>query len=219
MNDTGYLYGHIRLDTNEMFYIGISLYNRTGKYSRAFNKRQRSIFWKNITAKTEYKVEIILDNLPKHSLLLEEPKYIKLYGRRDLGEGTLVNLTNGGEGVCGYKYRTKRVMAESQRLSMFGRKLSQETKDKISAKHIGLKYSQEHMDKLSHGAEIYRKAMDVSVTQKSKNGDIVKIWDHINECTSFGFSRSCIRVCCRGLRKYHRGFSWEYTSTSGNSLA
>lgn len=41
-----YIYKHTRLDTNEIFYIGIS---KTKNYKRAFDKSKRSIFWKNIT--------------------------------------------------------------------------------------------------------------------------------------------------------------------------
>ena len=49
------VYRHRRLDTNEIFYVGI------GKAeTRAHNKsNNRSLFWKNIVNKTNYSVEII----------------------------------------------------------------------------------------------------------------------------------------------------------------
>ena len=99
----GYVYTHRRLDTNEIFYIGIGGFNlseKEGSYKRAFCKK-RTIFWKNITSKTDYTVEITLDNLSLEEASNKEIEYIKLYGRRDLGLGALVNLTDGGEGSIG----------------------------------------------------------------------------------------------------------------------
>lgn len=90
-----YVYKHIRLDTNEVFYIGIS--SRNNKY-RA-NSKWRSNFWKNIIDKTDYKVEIIEEDLTLEEAKEKEKLYIKQYGRRDLGLGSLVNLTDGGDGV------------------------------------------------------------------------------------------------------------------------
>ena len=95
-----YLYRHIRLDKNEPFYIGIG---SDEKYKRAYSKK-RSKFWKNIISKTNYEVEIVLDNLTWEEACKKEKEFIKLYGRKDLNEGSLVNMTDGGDGICGYKH-------------------------------------------------------------------------------------------------------------------
>ena len=50
-----YVYQHTRLDTNEVFYIGIS---KVKKYKRARDKYDRSDFWKRIVNKTKYKIDI-----------------------------------------------------------------------------------------------------------------------------------------------------------------
>jgi hypothetical protein len=88
------VYRHIRLDKNEPFYIGIGKTDR-----RAFSRRGRNSFWKNIVSKTDYKVEILFENLTQEEACEKEKEFIQLYGRKDLGLGTLVNLTNGGEGT------------------------------------------------------------------------------------------------------------------------
>ena len=44
------IYRHIRLDTNEVFYVGI------GNEKRPYTKHRRSGFWNNIVNKTEYEV-------------------------------------------------------------------------------------------------------------------------------------------------------------------
>ena len=51
------VYRHIRLDKNEPFYIGIGK-----EIKRAYDKR-RGNHWKSIIKKTEYRVDILFDNL------------------------------------------------------------------------------------------------------------------------------------------------------------
>ena len=87
------VYKHIRLDNNEPFYIGIGK-----KRDRAFTKHKRSIFWEKIVSKTDYRVEILFDDLTWEEACEKEKEFIQLYGRKDLGLGSLVNLTDGGEG-------------------------------------------------------------------------------------------------------------------------
>ena len=89
-----YVYKHTRMDTNEIFYIGIGDGN---DYKRAYSKDSRNLWWKNIVAKTEYIVEILKDNLSWEEACEKEKYYIKKYGRTIEG-GILVNITEGGEG-------------------------------------------------------------------------------------------------------------------------
>lgn len=98
-----YIYRHIRLDTNEVFYIGMGKNPKYYKsfekeFQRAYHKEGRSSFWQNIINKTKYEIEIILTDLTKEEAINKEIELIKLYGRRNLNKGTLVNLTDGGEG-------------------------------------------------------------------------------------------------------------------------
>jgi len=102
-----YTYQHIRLDTNEIFYIGIGTkssraYNTIkSKYYRAYTRKGRNIVWKRIVSKTEYKVEIIYESNSYNDVKEEEKRLIKLYGRKSY-YGTLCNLTEGGDGLLGY---------------------------------------------------------------------------------------------------------------------
>jgi len=89
-----YVYKHTRLDKNEIFYIGIS---GDSNYSRAYTTSGRNLLWKRITKKTKVIVEIIADNLLWEEACSKEIELIKQYGRYKEG-GTLVNLTEGGEG-------------------------------------------------------------------------------------------------------------------------
>ena len=96
-----YLYRHIRLDKNEPFYIGIG---SDANYKRANSQFGRNKYWHNIVAKTDYEVEILLDNITWDYALNKEIEFIELYGRRING-GILSNITKGGDGVLGSEKR------------------------------------------------------------------------------------------------------------------
>lgn len=85
------LYRHIRLDTNQVFYIGIGRNKR-----RAYCKSGRSEEWKKVYNLTPIEVEIILEHSDWDFICQKEKEFIALYGRSDLNEGCLVNKTSGG---------------------------------------------------------------------------------------------------------------------------
>lgn len=86
------VYQHRRLDTNEVFYVGIG---ETKKRSRVFHGR--SIDWMQIAKESDISVEILFENIAIEDARKIEINLIKKYGRQDLGLGPLVNLTDGGE--------------------------------------------------------------------------------------------------------------------------
>jgi hypothetical protein len=103
-NGKYYLYRHIRLDTNEVFYVGVgSKRSRSNcfsdMYERSCSRSNRNIFWRRIANKTNFISEVLLESNNREFILIKESEFIKLYGRRDNGTGTLCNLTEGGEGV------------------------------------------------------------------------------------------------------------------------
>jgi hypothetical protein len=91
-----YLYRHIRVDKNEVFYIGIG---SDPSYDRANTVKGRNTYWKRIVNKTSFNVEIMIDFLSWEDACAKEKEFIKIYGRRDLGLGTLCNLTDGADGA------------------------------------------------------------------------------------------------------------------------
>ena len=107
------LYRHIRTDKQEVFYIGIG-----ENESRAYNKKNRTRVWKN-TANKGYETEILFEDVTWEQVIEKEKEFIALYGRKDLGLGTLVNLTDGGEGTIGYKHTDE--AKEKNRLASTGK--------------------------------------------------------------------------------------------------
>lgn len=139
-----YIYRHIRLDKNEPFYVGIGS-DTKGYYSRAYRHDNRNPHWHYIVKLTPWEVDIILIDLEWEEAEDKEKEFIKLYGRRDLGLGTLVNLTDGGPGMSNHlaseELKTKR------RLINTGRKHTGEHKAKVRAKKLGFKLTAEQLEK------------------------------------------------------------------------
>lgn len=108
-----YVYKHTRIDNNQIFYIGIGA-NDNDSYKRAYSEHGRNKWWYKITNKTKYKVEILYSNLEWTEACEREKELIKVIGRRTLNEGTLVNITEGGEGINGlcHSEETKFLISE-----------------------------------------------------------------------------------------------------------
>lgn len=95
------VYRHIRQDKNKPFYIGIG-----ESEDRAYETKGRTRAWKNISKKG-YDVEVLFNDLSWEEACEKEVEFIALYGRRDKKAGTLVNMTDGGEGTVGYRHTDK----------------------------------------------------------------------------------------------------------------
>lgn len=130
-----YLYHHIRLDKNEVFYIGISRHNKRYKYKRANQRDKRNSIWKNIVAKTDFKYEILLESDDISVIKAKEIELIAKYGKIRDCTGSLANITDGGEGTFGYKPTIEAIQKQS--IKMKGKKHSEKTKIKMSRAQLG----------------------------------------------------------------------------------
>lgn len=142
-----YLYQHIRLDTNKIFYIGISRHNKRSKYKRAAQKDKRNPIWKNIVAKTAFKYEILLESDDISVIKTKEIKLIAKYGKIRDFTGSLANISDGGEGTFGYTLPKE--ILQKRSIKMKGKKHSEETKIKMRAAQVGKFVSEEVCKKIS----------------------------------------------------------------------
>ena len=148
------VYKHTRLDTDNIFYIGIG---KTEK--RAFSIKNRNKYWHNIINKTDYKVEILFENLTWEEACQKEIELIALYGRVDLKLGYLVNMTDGGDGGNGViitEERKKELskLMKGEKNPFYGKKHSEKTRLIISKKAIGRKVTEETKEKISKSFKI-----------------------------------------------------------------
>ena len=232
-----YVYRHIRLDKNEPFYIGASSLNDEN-YERAYNKYRRTSFWKNI-AKFGYDVEIIFDDLSWEEAQKKEKEFIKLYGRKNLNNGTLCNLTDGGEGNLNRKHTEEAKIKISEagkgRTHNIGKKHSIETRIKRSNSLKGIKRSEETKRKLSEFQKGNKNWLGKHHTEESKlkislkqrgitkehccrkiaelniNGDILNKYNSIKEAVQLtNLSLTGIRNVLTGISKTIRKRYFKY---------
>jgi hypothetical protein len=149
------VYLHKRKDNNEVFYIGIG-----NGIKRAFDiKNRKNKHWKNVVNKYGHIVEIIEDNLSWDEACELEKYWIKFYGRSDLNEGTLVNMTDGGEGQSNPSEETRQKLKYQK---------TEDQKQKLRSYQIGVKQSEEtikkRIDRGFHKTEEYRKKMSESLS-------------------------------------------------------
>jgi len=95
MDDKFYVYAHYIPNQSQPFYIG------RGCNGRAYSDYGRSEWWKRVVNKYGYEVKILHDNLSNDLANRLEMQLIKEYGRKNLGTGCLINLTDGGDGMAG----------------------------------------------------------------------------------------------------------------------
>lgn len=135
------MYFHTRLDTNVVFYIGI-----TGQKTmrRAYDRKQRNSHWKNIYAKTKIKVDIVFTNLTKENALLAERAFISFYKRVKDG-GTLCNIEAGGKVGNFPSTETRQKLRER----VLGKKWTKESREKLSKAKIGIKHTEKWKRQIS----------------------------------------------------------------------
>ena len=90
------VYLHRKATDGTVFYVGI------GSEKRSLCKNGRSSWWYNTVDKHGYYVDIVERGLSWEEACDSEIALIDLIGRKDLGLGSLVNLTDGGEGGLGH---------------------------------------------------------------------------------------------------------------------
>ncbi|MBA8797904.1 hypothetical protein FHW77_001586 [Agrobacterium sp. RC10-4-1] len=126
---------------------GVPFYVGKGKGRRAWVTTQRSKLFKEIHARGGCTVEIIDYFIHESQAHAHEMALISRYGRLDNDSGSLVNLTDGGEGNSGW------VASEETRAKIskaaIGRTASVSTKALISAAHKGRKLRPEHVAKIA----------------------------------------------------------------------
>jgi hypothetical protein len=207
-----YVYRHIRLDKNAPFYIGIGKSDLN--FNRAESNKNRNSHWHHIVNKTEYKVEILMDDLTWEEACQKEIEFICLY-KKHSQLGTLCNIADGGGG--GYLGEE---VNEKRRQSLIGHKLSDETKKKIGLKAKNRKATEETKIKMSithknkntgHWLESkgHKNGRAFKVYQYSIDGVFIKEWDCAKYAVDFyNLNRTSITDCIKGRQNTAGGFVW-----------
>lgn len=168
-----YVYAYMRSDGSP-YYIG------KGKHVRA---------WKNHTRRNgtdllpgEDRIVILAHRLTDDEAQLLEKKLISQFGRADLGEGILRNLTNGGEGTSGSIVSTETLIKKSAALK--GRKMgphSEERKKKIGNGRRGIPAHNKGVPMPKHQLELLNKKVECPHCKEIGSKGPMGRW-HFNNC-------------------------------------
>jgi hypothetical protein len=216
MKNDWYLYAHKRFDKNEIFYIGIG---KKKNYGRAyeFNEQKRNNIWNKIFNKTNIEVLILFDNISKEIAAQKEKELIKLYGRMDLNEGSLCNMTDGGDGILNCKRSdiTKSKLSLQKigdKNPMYGKKQSDETKNKRNKSLTGQVRNLETKIKQSLSTIKSGQAKEVDVYIYLTNEYVGRYYAISEACRQLGFIHLNGKACqvAKGNRNHVKGYSFRY---------
>ncbi len=190
-----YIYQHIRLDTNEVFYIGKGVQKKSNyKYYRAFDIKRRNNIWNSIVSKTGFKVEILATNLSEKECFNLEIELISKHGKIFDNSGTLANYTDGGEGQLRFHKNSKKQIEAANKAREIAWKLPK-TKKQIEAVT----------------KNILKANPEKEVLQYDLNMNLLNEFKSLAEAArSINGNHGNISMCCQGKRKTAYKFIWKY---------
>jgi hypothetical protein len=226
-----HIYRHIRIDKNEPFYVGIGLDDIP---KRAYEtKKRRSQWWNNIVNKYGYSVDILFENVTIDFAKEKEKEFISLYGRIDLGTGTLCNQTNGGDGMNGWKANAENKInmskaAKIRGTSMLnnpeviakransnrGKKRTPIQCERLASWQRGIPKDKEQVEKM-RSTKLLKENVEKSRNQPNckkvlclDNGVIYRSGAEAGR--QLNIERSAISMCCLGKRDKANGLKFIY---------
>lgn len=154
-----YVYQYYDPIRKEPIYIGKGKDQRAYSHLKIKNKKhplKHRILWIRKYNK-EPIIKILKNNLTEKQALKLEKQYIKQIGRKDLKLGTLLNLTDGGEGLSNSTKHWSKTGTykppSGKHHHLFGKHHSEKSKENNRQKHLGKIPSKETRIKMSKASK------------------------------------------------------------------
>jgi hypothetical protein len=201
-----YIYAYYQEGFAEPFYVGKGKGNRAYNHIQPCNINQRNKFHSKLKSllKAGYTPEIVIlsDGLSESEANIEEIRYINYFGRKDLGKGPLLNMTDGGEGSSGYKPTEESILKFKETIRSRTIKpvivRSEEWKQNLSKRSKGNTYG------------LNKPAPNRRRIKQSYRGRIIREYDYIRQVSDYGYNVSGVNNVLRGISEKYKGYKWEY---------
>lgn len=198
-----YVYVHYKKSCGTPFYVG------KGKGARCTSKHGRNPFWKKVVEKHGVVVKVVQSGIQEWYAFELEKELIALYGLRQDGSGTLVNMTDGGEGISGHV-------------------MSSETKSKISkaskqaAESVSWRNTKSELFKKNWQSPLFREAHKKAVAKAHNipivRGDGKSYESVIQAAIENNTDPSHICKVLKGKRNKTAGFTWSYLTEEQHGI-
>lgn len=213
----------------EPFYVGKGCGNRLYfhiQYTDTVNRLKQNIINKIINEKKKPIIIKLYEDISEYSAYRLERKLIQIIGRRDNKNGTLSNLTDGGEGGFGILYTYERRLAMITNKSKIMKYDTNGTVVEIfeNITDLSIKYPEiltNHIHRACKsegnrkyynyfwkyckdeniGDRIILNDKYKKIIQYGLNGNFIKLWDSVNELYDIGYPSGAILKCCRNNQK------------------
>ncbi len=189
-----YTYAHYT-PSGELFYIG------KGQGGRSKRTQSRSEFWRNkVNKHGGFKDEILAMWKTEKEAFEHEKLLIMCF------EGSLVNLTKGGEGASGFKHTPESL----QKMSTFRKSIwdnmtdanRQDHANRVKKQKTGHKLTVEHKRHISQSLQ--RKVLCNTTNQ---------VFESVKDAAKFaGCTSSNLVNCCKGKIKKAKGYVFSYVN-------
>lgn len=215
-----YVYTHHKSTNKEIFYVGIGIKEN---HFRATDISGRNTVWRRTVNKHGFYHQIVADNISWGEACKMETELIEKYGRRDLGNGPLVNMTNGGDGLVGLirtndhkekisktllghtvSKNTRKILSDKLKVKMKGlREKTTSEREKISKSKLGEK-------NWMHGRKGSLAPFFKGFIEAYKDGILIGTFAGIYDCREkLNVCYKKVSACLNGKRKTTGGYSFK----------
>lgn len=208
-----YVYCHKNPTNGDIFYVG------KGSGSRAYITQSRGKYWRSYVKKHGIPVvEIIYSNLTEEQAFLLEKQLIEKLGRKDIGNGVLVNTTNGGEGCSGLVHSDEsknkiRLARKDQPSNNKGKTWVQKNPRPKGTKRGNYKTRKDKGKTFSDEVKLNfkegKRNKSKNVLQYDLDGNFIKEWRSPADVIDV-LGLKGIYNCLTGISKHSGGFIWKY---------